>query len=400
MWLSLAAPSLSDDAKQKVTETLARLTRDMTPQQLEHAQAMARACRSAGYQNCDQSPPGSQAPERRTAAPEVDEQIRVRAMSVRLLAAEGWRKREVPMQDGAILFEIERDLPTGNRVQIHVTDYFGPPRLLAMELLMSGLSDTKRLDSFLINIGPMLSNPAGLRHAEWVETPRGPQRSFGAACREKHELREELAEHGNLYLRQDWMLFCIDPVSHMPIQLDYAELYRAEGGTPSPRFHEDAAAFFDSVQFHGTVLASRPVADVTAAFIQANNKLFSNIDKEDYPATVVFSLDPTVKDTTLQNLAQRLFRLKGTDPQDPGEQVIAKHLTDERAFFGLFFVVPKSIAQSDKVFIGDAMIRRRLLPKGHLGKGSGYGDFLLRFRAYPATEHHYELGHVGIQWLK
>lgn len=64
----------------------------------------------------------------------VDDLINVRAMSVRMPPAEGWRRREVPMQNGAVLFEIERDLSTGNRVQIHAVDLYGPPRLLPMEL--------------------------------------------------------------------------------------------------------------------------------------------------------------------------------------------------------------------------------------------------------------------------
>ncbi len=407
MWISLAlgerSPerALPEDAKNKATASLATLAQGMAPEQLEQAQAMARACRLAQYQHCDQSPTGAQASESRPAVPGVEDQVTVRAMSVRLPAAEGWRKREVPMKDGGVLFEIERDLPTGNRVQIHVADYYGPSRLLATELWMSGLSDAERLDLFLKKVvGPTLFSSKEFRHSEWVETQRDPQRRFGAACRENHALREDRAENGRLFLWQDWMLFCVDPVSHIPIEVDYAERYPAEGRMPSPSFSEDAAAFFDSVQVHRTGLTMRPVAEVTAAFIQANNKLFSDIDREDYPATVVFSLDPSVKDSTLQNLAQRLFRLKGTDPKDCDENAIAKHLTDERAFMGLFLVVPESISQSDKVFVGDAVIRRRLLPKGHIGRGSGYGDFLLRFRVYPATEHRYELGHVGIQWLK
>jgi len=330
----------------------------------------------------------------------VDDVITVRAMSVRLPPADGWTKREVPMADGGVLFEIERDLATGNRVQIHVADYFGAPRLLPMELMMSGHGDMERLANFLMVIAEAETKFAGRRQSEWVDMQREPQCRFNATCREKHELREEHAQDGNLYLWQDWMLFCVDPVSHMPIQIDYAERFPAQGGTISPTFTADAAAFFNGVEFRAAELTARPTAEVGAALIMANNRLFSNVDQEDYPAVVVFSLDPNVKETMLPPVARRLFLLKGTSPKDPAENVIAEYLTDERAFFTRFLRVPESISNSDKVFVGDLVIHRALLPKGHIGTGSGYGQFILRIRAYPTTEHHYRLEHLGIQTLK
>lgn len=341
----------------------------------------------------------SKASESRSVVPGVDDQIKVRAMSVRLPSSAGWTKREVPMPNGGVLFVFERDIPTGNRIQIHVADYFGQPMVLPMELAMSGHNDTERLGMFVLLTESAFRSEVR-RQSEWVKTQRGPQRQFNAACLEKHEVREERTEDGSLYLWQDWMLFCVDPVSHIPIQIDYAERYLAEGGTPSLTFAEDAAAFFDSIQFYGADLTARPVAEVTAAFVQANNNLFSNIDDKDYPAGVVFSLDPNVKDSMLPNLAHRLFMLKGTSPKDPTENAIAKYVTDERAFPTRFIMVPESMSHSDKVFMGDLLIHRALLPKGHLGNGSGYGKFLLRIRVYPATEHHYLLEHIGIQWLK
>jgi hypothetical protein len=44
------------------------------------------------------------------------------------------------------------------------------------------------------------------------------------------------------------MLFCVDPVSRIPIQIDYAERYPI-GGMLSPSFAKDLATFFDSVEF-------------------------------------------------------------------------------------------------------------------------------------------------------
>lgn len=342
---------------------------------------------------------GRKASESRPIVPGVDDQIKVRAMSVHLPSATGWSKREVPMPNGGVLFEFERQLASGNKVQIHIADYFGTAIVLPFELTMSGQSDTIRL-LWLLSVIESAPSYSVRRQSEWVEVERGPQRRFNAVSREKHEVREERAENGNLYLWQDWMLFCLDPVSHIPIQIDYAERYLAESGTPSPTFTEDAAAFFDSIQFFGADMSARPVAEVTAAFVQANKNLFSNIDREDYPASVVFSLDQNFKDSMLPNLAHRLFMLKDTSPKDPAENAIAKYLTDERAFPTRFIIVPESMSHSDKVFIGDLVIHRALLPKGHIGNGSGYGEFLFRIRVYPATEHHYLLEHIGIQWLK
>jgi len=54
LWISVAAPSLPDDAKKEANDTLAKLAKGMTPEQLEQAQAMAQACRPARYQHCDQ----------------------------------------------------------------------------------------------------------------------------------------------------------------------------------------------------------------------------------------------------------------------------------------------------------------------------------------------------------
>ena len=338
--------------------------------------------------------------ESRPVVAGVDDVITVRAMSVRLPAAAGWKKREVPMADGAVLIEIERALTIGNRVQIHVADYFGAPRLLPMELMMSGLGDAERLTNFLMVMAEAETKFPGQRQSQWVDMQREPQRSFRAACREKHELREERAGDGKLYLWQDWMLYCVDPVSHLPVQVDYAERFAAEGGTISPTFVADAAAFFDSIEFRAAELTARPTAEVSAALIQANTRLFSDVDQKDYPASLVFSLDPNIKEAMLPPVGRRLFLLKGTSPRDPSENAIAAYLTDERPFYTRFMRVPESIANSDKVFVGDLVIHRARLPKGHLGKGSGYAQFIFRIRVYPATEHEYRLEHVGIQWLK
>jgi hypothetical protein len=56
----------------------------------------------------------------------LDDRITVRNMSVRLPAGTGWTVRLIPISTGGQLYEFERDLPIGNRVQIHIADYYGP----------------------------------------------------------------------------------------------------------------------------------------------------------------------------------------------------------------------------------------------------------------------------------
>jgi hypothetical protein len=124
----------------------------------------------------------------------------------------------------------------------------GPEAQNAYERKMRGKSDAERLDSFLkvVEALPLIEVR---RSSEWVSTPRAPQRRFGAVCRERHDVREDREAKDGGSLWQDWMFFCVDPLSHIPIQIDYAEGYPAAGGAVSPSFPRDAAAFFDSIEF-------------------------------------------------------------------------------------------------------------------------------------------------------
>lgn len=337
--------------------------------------------------------------ERRPVVVGQDDQVGVRGMSARIPPAAGWTRRDAPMPKGGTLVEFERDLPGGNRGQIHITDYFGPSAILPLELSMSGHDDATRL-AWFISFFESAPRSEVVRHFEWVDMQRRPQSRFNAVCREKHELREDYDQSGTLHLWQDWMLFCLDPASHVPVQIDYAERFPGEGGSPSPTFSKDAEEFFDGIVFREGSLGDRPSAEVVAAFVQVNDHLFSAVDHKDYPATVVFSLDQDVKGAGLQQLAQRLFRLKNTSPSAPLESVIARRLTEEKAVPTRFEIVPATLSRGGAFYLGDVLIHRQLLPKGHLGKSSGYGAFLLRLKVYPATAHHYVLEHVGVEWLK
>lgn len=185
-------------------------------------------------------------PGAKPVVPGVDDRLRVRNMTLRLPAGSGWTKRLVQFRDGGRLYEFERDLPNGKRLQIHVADLFSPATVKEYQKAMKNVKDDQRLAIFTHNLTEAFSNPE-TRLIEWVAIPRGPQRRFGAACRERHDIREDEESKGR-FMWQDWMLFCIDPISHVPIEVDYAERYPTDGA-PSPSFAKDAAAFYDSLEF-------------------------------------------------------------------------------------------------------------------------------------------------------
>jgi hypothetical protein len=190
------------------------------------------------------------------------------------------------------------------------------------------------------------------------------------------------------------MLFCVDPISCLPIKIDYAEYFPA-GSTPSPSFADEAAAFFNSIEFY-----RRTNIEVTAAIVQANTKLFSDADAKDYPAQVVLSLGPNITSVMLKKLGPNLFALKKTSSKDPDKQVIARDISDKRFRPLKFLQVPRSLSGSDKVYMGGAVIRRNLFPKGHIGKKSGYGEFLLKLCLQMIGDQLYLLEHIGVEWLR
>lgn len=336
----------------------------------------------------------SQSPVERIV-PGVNDLITVRNMSVYLPPGAGWEKQETPMPQGGRLLEFERQLPNGNRVQIHIADYFGATDADVPEFAfpLPWANDEQRLAA-LIAVMESVSGP-DVRNTEWLSIPRAPQTTYGAVCRERHDVREEKLRK-KLFLWQDWMLFCVDPISHIPIEIDYAERYPAARGAPSPTFESDAGRFFDSIQFPlGTSL------EVTAALVQANTRLFSDGgDPNDYPAEVVFTLDPGVTKKSLSKLGGDLFTLKNTFPMDTDRRAVAQRVSDETYRPYDFLAVPRSLSGSDRVFMSGVMIHRRLLPKGHLGKGSGYGDFLLKCRVHLFNALPYRVEHTGIEWQK
>jgi tetratricopeptide (TPR) repeat protein len=162
------------------------------------------------------------------------------------------------------------------------------------------------------------------------------------------------------------------------------DLQKASGGVPS------------------VIAAARPgTFEVSAAIVQANTRLFRDgTDTDDYPAQVVFSLDPKVKGEALRKLGPQLYTLKNTSPKDPAQKAIVDDISDERYRPNVFVQVPRSLSDSDKVYVGGLIVYRGLLPKRHLGKGSGYGDFLLKCYVDVVDGQPRRLEHIGVVSIK
>lgn len=100
--------------------------------------------------------------------------------------------------------------------------------------------------------------------------------------------------------------------------------------------------------------------------IQANSLMFED-GPQDCPGELVYSIDDPdrVDPEYLQGVARQLFRLKGTEPEDPDLQPIANYLTDEMIrVFGL--PVPSSISPSIRCRISTTYFVRKHLPKRRL----------------------------------
>lgn len=96
--------------------------------------------------------------------------------------------------------------------------------------------------------------------------------------------------------------------------------------------------------------------------IQVNRLLFED-GPDNHPGEIVYSLDDpeTVDPNELMDVANKLFALKGTEPDDPDLAPIAEYLTDQYIrVFGL--PVPKSISPNINCFISTTVFFRKHLP--------------------------------------
>lgn len=119
---------------------------------------------------------------------------------------------------------------------------------------------------------------------------------------------------------------------------------------------------------------------VWGGVVQANSLLFEP-GASDHPAKIIYSNDPYFDDQNyhLLEIAERLFALKGTTPEDPELALAAKSVTDEmKRQFGVH--LPKSLTDGMEVISSETMIIRAHLPFGMLV------DRALPLLIHPSTE--------------
>lgn len=109
---------------------------------------------------------------------------------------------------------------------------------------------------------------------------------------------------------------------------------------------------------------------VWAHLVQANNALFA-AGQYDSPGEVVYDPGGRLAPEQLAPIAQHIFKLKGTQPADPDEARIARHLTNEmtRAFA---MPVPRSFSAdgaADGLLLSTVLIARKHLPNHRLSLG-------------------------------
>lgn len=103
-----------------------------------------------------------------------------------------------------------------------------------------------------------------------------------------------------------------------------------------------------------------------AMLVQANERLFRK-GSADAPANIIYTTETSAENPLdkLLQIAQRLFSLKGTKPEDADEQKFARMLSYE---YGRDFrvTVPDSLAQGLDVTYTTIMVHRKHLPEGYL----------------------------------
>src|SRR5262249_39608173 len=112
---------------------------------------------------------------------------------------------------------------------------------------------------------------------------------------------------------------------------------------------------------------------VTAALVQANNRLFEP-GREPLPATTLFTFDKHIpdRDAWLDQMARRVFRLKTEEPQNDDEAEVAQLTGEGRARMYRRVELPSSFTGGPTVyaadliicpwFLRDGCLRDRLLP--------------------------------------
>ena len=108
---------------------------------------------------------------------------------------------------------------------------------------------------------------------------------------------------------------------------------------------------------------------VVAMVVQANAALFKK-GFQDAPANVIYTGDPAGENPLqkLGDIANRIFGLKGTKPEDPDEQKFAGMVSYE---YGRDFrvTVPHKLADGLDLTYTTIMVHRKHLPQGYLANG-------------------------------
>lgn len=105
---------------------------------------------------------------------------------------------------------------------------------------------------------------------------------------------------------------------------------------------------------------------VWGVLVQANMNLFAP-GNEDHPAAVIHGMQPTYDDKLeiLLAAARRMYRLKNTVPDDPTEQPLAAHITDEMSRTPRWHV-PEQLGFGPDMYLATIMVMRSRLPGRHL----------------------------------
>ena len=109
---------------------------------------------------------------------------------------------------------------------------------------------------------------------------------------------------------------------------------------------------------------------VWGCLVQANHNLFQPTNRQTLPANVIYSLDAYFDEQTLLLLqvAQRLFNLKGTSPEDQAVARFAAAITNELART-MRLALPPSLSLGEQAFLTTCLIQPSHLPTGYLVSG-------------------------------
>jgi Fe-S cluster assembly iron-binding protein IscA len=144
-------------------------------------------------------------------------------------------------------------------------------------------------------------------------------------------------------------------------------LLRMFGIAQQPRFAEVCAgeeASPDAVRYYQLLLDGGKV--VWGAIVQANRRAYVP-GNDDLPAVVAFSPEPDLDNDpeALQDIAHRVFALKGQASAEPNLARIARLISDETAEFH-HERLPDSLSGRHNITMSTFIVNRRRLPTGRL----------------------------------